>query len=404
MGNNYTYASIVPLIGGETIAMQNVFGKRPEYMLSYKAFGANDSQLREYYNNEVPYHVIDEDQTAPGSLKNVDVVNTVCPCAGLSMLNTRANSDAAANNWMFESAEYVLENIKPKVFWGENAPGLYGNMGKPVVEKLRKIADKFGYTFLLYKTKSKLHGIGQIRNRSFYFFWKDTVTPLMDYYDREMQTIEDIIRNAYVSDDDPMNALVNDKKPSEDPWYRFVLEHIEGGISHQEFYKKLSKSTNPISYMESVRGLQGYMEAAQWFKENGLEREAEKAERMYKKLKSGGSIMKRATELGKGSTSAFVGHFATSLAHPDEDRYISIREALAIMKMPSDFQLQGGRKNINMICQNVPVCTAQDMAEGVLKYLEGASEVLNTNFVKQNNTNRTIEYMDTQSTLDKFFD
>ena len=27
------YASIVPLIGGETIAMQNVFGKLPEYIL-----------------------------------------------------------------------------------------------------------------------------------------------------------------------------------------------------------------------------------------------------------------------------------------------------------------------------------------------------------------------------------
>ena len=29
------YASIVPLIGGETIAMENVFGKRPDYMLTF---------------------------------------------------------------------------------------------------------------------------------------------------------------------------------------------------------------------------------------------------------------------------------------------------------------------------------------------------------------------------------
>ena len=50
------YASIVPLIGGETIAMQNVFGKLPEYILSYKAFEANDMQLVEYYRGEVPYH------------------------------------------------------------------------------------------------------------------------------------------------------------------------------------------------------------------------------------------------------------------------------------------------------------------------------------------------------------
>ena len=43
------YASIVPLIGGETIAMQNVFGKKPEYILSYEPFQANDNHLNEYY-------------------------------------------------------------------------------------------------------------------------------------------------------------------------------------------------------------------------------------------------------------------------------------------------------------------------------------------------------------------
>ena len=113
--------------------------------------------------------------------------------------------------------------------------------------------------------------------------------------------------------------------------------------------------------------------------------------------------MKRCTELGKGHTSAFVGHFATQLAHPDEDRYISIREALSIMKMPKDFQLQGGRKNLNMICQNVPVCTAQDMAANVLKYLEGGCDTMQTDFIKQNNTNKTIEYVNNTTTLDEFF-
>ena len=52
------YASIVPLIGGETIAMQNVFGSRPEYILSYDGFEENDKHLVEYYKGEVPYHLI----------------------------------------------------------------------------------------------------------------------------------------------------------------------------------------------------------------------------------------------------------------------------------------------------------------------------------------------------------
>ena len=75
----------------------------------------------------------------------MDYINAVCPCAGLSMLNTSTNTgtsrgtDAEKNKWMFDSAEYVLGRIKPKVFWGENAPGLFTTMGKGVVDCLRLV-------------------------------------------------------------------------------------------------------------------------------------------------------------------------------------------------------------------------------------------------------------------------
>ena len=387
--DNYTYASIIPLIGGETIAMQNAFGKRPEYIMSYEAFTANDSQLLNYYNNEVPYQLLDN---FTGYLKEVDVVNSVCPCAGLSMLNVNASSDSATNDWMVESAKYVLGKIKPKVFWGENAPGLYGNMGKPVVEKLKKVGEEHGYTLTLYKTKSTLHGLGQVRNRAFYFFWKDNVVPYLPYFNKEKEPIEECIRNAFVSDDDPMNELVNDKKPSEDPWYQFILEEIHGGITHKEFFARLDKSTNTLNYIEDKMGMDYYPALSEWFKHHGYEKEAAKCLRIDAKYKAGGNIMKRGIEFGKGSTSAFVGHFATSLVHPDEDRFISIREALSIMKMPKDFQLVGGRKNLNMICQNVPVSTAQDMAQSVKDYLDGKLDTFNTKFLRQSNVQRNHEH------------
>ena len=41
------YASIVPLIGGETIAMELVFKKRQEYILSYEHIKANDTHMVE---------------------------------------------------------------------------------------------------------------------------------------------------------------------------------------------------------------------------------------------------------------------------------------------------------------------------------------------------------------------
>ena len=147
------YASIVPLIGGETIAMEKVFGSRPEYILSYKDFQANDNQLLNYYNNSMPYVLLDEGGTAPGK---VDIINTVCPCAGLSSLSPTSASDSTTNDWMVKSAEYVLESLQPTVFWGENAPRLASKMGEPVVNRLRSLAKDNGYVFSIYKTKSIL--------------------------------------------------------------------------------------------------------------------------------------------------------------------------------------------------------------------------------------------------------
>ena len=110
-----TWASIVPLIGGETIAMENIFKTKPEYFLTFDGFQANEEHLRNYYNNEIPYLNLSEGVRHPS---NVDVVNTICPCAGLSSLSPSASSNNPANDWMVKSAEYVLSEMSPKVFLG----------------------------------------------------------------------------------------------------------------------------------------------------------------------------------------------------------------------------------------------------------------------------------------------
>lgn len=391
------YASIVPLIGGETIAMENVFGKRPEYILSYSVFGNNDSQLLNHYNNEVPYHVIDEGN---GKTDYVDVVNTVCPCAGLSSLSPSANSNSAMNDWMFESAEYVLSNIKPKVFWGENAPRLASKMGEPVVKRLRKIAEQHGYVFSIYKTKSILHGLSQVRDRTFYFFWKGNDVPLLGYVDKPHTRIEDHIRSIEKRDDDPMSQmLTNEKKPSENPYYRYVLEVIEGGISHSEFQDKIEKTTNP---MDEIEKHTNYKVVAQWMREQGYDNDASKCDRKYHKLKAGGNIMRKTTEIPKDYIGAFVGHFPTNLCHPDEDRYLTVREAMSIMKLPDDFQLINPKANLNHICQNVPVTTAEHCATMIKKWLEGDVDSIETKFLVEDNKKRSYDYEKNSVQLDEF--
>ena len=394
------YASIVPLIGGETIAMQNVADTKPEYILSYSAFEANDRQLVEYYENKVPYYHLDDG--VHRDLPSVDVINTVCPCAGLSSLSPSASSTNRNNDWMLATARHVLGTLKPKVFWGENAPRLASKMGEPIVEELRRIAGQNGYTFSIYKTKSILHGLSQVRDRTFYFFWQGSMIPKLSYVERAHEKIEDTIRNVELREDDPMNVLTNKKTPSENPFYRYVLEEIEGGITHSEFQDRIVKSTNPLDEIERA-GIK-YNKVGEWMKEKGYDNEAGKCTRMYLKLKSGGNIMRKTTEIPKDYIGAFVGHMPSSLTHPDEDRYLTIRECLAIMKLPGDFMLQGGLKNLNMICQNVPVTTAQDMAEQVQAFVHGRldNQMLDTQFAIQCNKTKSINYEKSPVQLDQF--
>jgi site-specific DNA-cytosine methylase len=135
----------------------------------------------------------------------------------------------------------------------------------------------------------------------------------------------------------------------------------------------------------------------------GYENHARKCRRMGDKLKAGGNIMRKTTEIGKDFIGAFVGHFPIELTHPDQDRYINVREALSIMKMPKDFQLVGGRRNINMICQNVPVTTATDMAENVKKFLGNELQTVESEFAVQDNKTRKFWSEPAPSTLEAFF-
>ena len=137
---------------------------------------------------------------------------------------------------------------------------------------------------------------------------------------------------------------------------------------------------------------------------NGFEREAAKCRRKHDKLTSGGNIMWHNIEIPKDRIGAFVGHRPTSLTHPDEDRFLTIRECLSLMKMPNDFILHGGRKNLNHICQNVPVTTAQDMAEHVFKFVEGRldNQLIDTDYLVQDNKSQTLSYEKESVQLDAF--
>ena len=92
----------------------------------------------------------------------------------------------------------------------------------------------------------------------------------------------------------------------------------------------------------------------------------------------------------------------TNLTHPDEDRYLTVREALSIMKLPSDFQLLNAKRTLNHMCQNVPVTTAEHPAHMIKKYLEGNLDLIDTKFLIQDNKKKTYDYEKSPLQLDQF--
>ena len=381
------HASIIPLIGGETIASENAFGEKPSYMVSYEPFWGNDKHIVNHYGSSVPYYVLDKGERPSTS---VDIVSSVCPCAGLSQLSQGYGDDNKNNDWMPIAAKYVMEDLKPAVYWGENAPGFAGKIGNTVRNQLRQIGKDNGYTMSVYRTKSLLHGVPQVRERAFYFFWRGTDVPVLNYYQKKHQPIEDLIAGVKGnSQTDPINK----KTPSkDDPYYRFILEEIHGGITHRKFSTEIleplkARGNDALSYIE----LQGYdyHRVGKWMGAHGYEREVAKCEKRQAKLDAGGNLMRRGTVVPKDYIGAFVGHYPTCLTHPIQDRYINYREAMSIMGLPEDFELLDQKKSANHICQNVPVQTAQDMAEEVKQVLLGNRERMNVKMLYQFNHSRT---------------
>ena len=383
----FKHASIVPLIGGETIGQINAFGTKPDYLLSYTPFSNNDSHIVNHLK-DVPYILLDQGGKHPSY---VDVVNAVCPCAGLSSLSPSSSSDSAVNDWMTITAKYVLEEMKPQVFWGENAPRLAGEMGKPVIAKLNKIAKDNGYTISLYRTKSLLHGLSQVRERSFYFFWKGDKVPVFKYFDEHRISIEDQIN--LVKTESTQQEVTNKKTPSkDDPYYRYVLEVMHGGISHAEFQKTLTKSADAMHYIEENG--HNYRMVKPFFEKNGYSKLAGKMDAMQDKLDAGGNLMRRASYIPKDYIGAFVGHLPVSMTHHSEDRYLTYRECMTIMGLPQDFELLNPTRNLNHVCQNVPVHTATDMAMEIKAVLEGKRDMMKGTLMYQFNPQKSFEIRD----------
>ena len=385
---NIKYAGIVPLIGGMMFGAEKATGKKPEYILSYPPFAGNDSMLTDYWK-DVSYQVIDpETNTVSNALNQVDFVSALCPCAGLSQLNNGKNrgANATQNDWMYKTAEFVLEGMRPKVFWGENAPGLFGPVGEPVAEKLRVIGEENGYSMTLLKTTTMLHGIPQNRVRSFYFFWKSETAPILNWYNVEKPTLEQYLSGVdeMISPEDKLEKAL---ELQSDPLYIWLKQEFgdwRGFMREKKgsMMDVMINSGKPDDYIE-------------WVKTNYPTHEKKAAHALYKR-RNGMGFWDSSPFLPTDFTGAFTGARMNAI-HPTEDRVLTRKELMYFMGLPTDM-IVPTQDHMGRVFQNVPSSTAADWTREVVKFINGELEMSEHRFLKQDNiAQRTVAPVKTKS-------
>lgn len=381
--NEIKYASIVPLIGGMIFGMKQIINHDPEVIFSYSPFASNDRILRDYMPN-VPYIELDKGGSLPQQSYNLDIVGALCPCSGLSQLNSAASRGANApqNDWMYFTAEFVMENIKPKVFWGENAPALYGSVGLPVANRLRSIGEKNGYSMTLLRTDSTKHGVPQKRVRTFYFFWKDSTCPILNWHDVQAPTLTEFFKKMpfdWLDKDEvkqKTDALLND------PLYQW-LKKIHGD-EWRNHVKEVGKSLMDVVLMSGRA--EEYLE----FVQNGdFTAEAyNRAKHAKYKREIGKNYWDFSPFIPGDATGALTGARMNAI-HPFEDRFLTYRELAHLMGLPGDMKLPIDAPG--KIFQNVPSWTASDWTFEVVKFLRGELQDSGRKFLKQDNIQQKIE-------------
>lgn len=388
---------IIPLIGNIALASEAAYGTDLTEIYSFEPFANNDSHLRNYYefkNRDVDYLQLSGDGVGDESIlsaaKNAryDVVSTICPCAGLSGLSATSSADNPVNDWMYTTANIVLEHMQPQVFWGENAPALATNKGKKVRDALAVIGRKHGYAFSIYKTNTTMHGVPQRRPRTFYFFWKGDKVPQMDWYKLPCDPIETFVDANAIGNSLQEPFRHKWKKPLDNPFYRYAREVLHPGLSHKEFQLTLSKPWEMVTYIKdrekTLRNL------AEWFRTEGEQKLFEQWTMKAEKVERGGNLFLRGGHIPRYHTHAIIGASMETLMHPNEERFMTIRELMTMMGLPQDFELLNPNRFGNHIAQNVPFNTAKCMAEQVKKFVDNDLEMCYSNYVIQDNDKQQV--------------
>lgn len=356
------HIALIPLIGGFSIAAEQILQTPPNAVISYSPFKFNDSLYLNYLSQRgynTPYFNLDEVNI--DQIDNIELVTSVPPCAGLSQASsaTGIRSDSQINEWMYKSTEFSLSKISPKIHVFENAPGLFSDIGKKVRENFIQIAQKYNYGITFYKTNTLLHGIPQKRIRTYVILVKDKNAPVLNNIKRELVPLKEYLKQI------PKWASLQDAYFSENPKFSEyeTIKWIQNKLG-KDWRNEMLKHRDHIYTYNYLVDKDLIYDFRKW---------AESHEFIDPKIVSCVNHVIHKVEAGKNFrasyqsicidkeyTNTVIGGMMPCNAHPVEDRILNIREIMHLMGLPHDMELKN-KQEWAKIPQNVPVPTSKDI-------------------------------------------
>lgn len=406
---NIKYAPHIPLIGNFPLGAEKILQKPPERIYSLPGFYNNDQHYINYQNNILGRNIeyVPLDPSDREFKEKIHIIVGTPPCASLSSLNCGRNEtvkgpNCAKNDFMYIVAEQGIKCFDADVIMIENAPALGTNNGKPVADKLFSIAKNDNYSLTLYTTNTMYHGVPQNRPRTFAILWKSACAPIMDWFDKPRLDFADYI----ATNKSPLVEIINKNIPLEP--YSLFIRYKTG-----KHAREVLRSANIITTFKWVEKNGLLDEALAWFQAVNDTTGIKLTAHAIKKIAMGLGTWDSSMHCFDKVMNSVIGRNMADTIHPTENRSLTVGEAMHMMAMPPNFELVGGKKNLNHVAQNVPLCTAADMVEQAVKFINGELKFTANNYIKQNNhkeiiTDHSVDKLlnlceTEQQTLDEFY-
>jgi DNA (cytosine-5)-methyltransferase 1 len=279
--------------------------------------------------------------------KKIDVICGGPPCQGFSTIGKNSQEDL--RNFLFFEFVRVVQELKPDYIIMENVTGLLSKKNEATLQLIIKSFTDLGYTLDVRVLAAHHYGVPEIRRRTIIL--------------GNRFGVKNIYPQALFKDS--IKEISNLPLPRTVGWAFENLIEFEGKTYNHEIKKaQITKEIEKqrISYIPEGKSVRyekdqlQYLPQELWFEVN------------WQKLYEGRFREAKLNRLDRNKCANTINTNRTTYYHPQENRYLTAREAAAIQSFPANYIFSGTlAQQWRQIGNAVPPLLAKAIGEAILE-------------------------------------